>query len=100
MPTHLLSLSRRKFLAGTISSMALAPSGLPGAATPANPDLWALFSDTHLLSAESIHRHYRAQKAAREKRSLAVAQNFDRFAAQVKALPSLAAESHRYEAAA
>ncbi len=87
MPVHIHPISRRKFLAGTIASMALAQSKLPGAETQASPDLWALFSDTHLLSAESIRKHYSSQKATREKRSVTVSQNFNRFATQINALP-------------
>lgn len=86
MPAHLLPVSRRKFLAGSIASMALVRNGLLGADSPTNPDLWAVFSDTHLLSEESILRHYRSSKAAREQRALTVSKNFDRFAEQVKAM--------------
>ena len=87
MPAHVLPVSRRKFIAGSIASITLGRAEMLGDNSRTNPDLWAAFSDTHLLSAKSIQRHYRSSKAAREKRAVTVSRNFDRFARQVNALP-------------
>lgn len=87
MPAHLLPVSRRKFLSGSATAIALGSTGLLTAEPPADPDLWALLSDTHLLSAESIRQHYSSQKAAREQRAATVSKNFDRAAVQLNALP-------------
>ena len=87
MPAHLLPISRRQFLAGSAASIAaLGQAQLSGDESKANPDSWALLSDTHLLSASSIGRHYAANKAAMDKRATVVAENFDRAARQVNAL--------------
>ncbi|MGB0578702.1 MAG: metallophosphoesterase family protein [Limisphaerales bacterium] len=88
MPAHLYPTTRRKFLAGAGTTMAAVATGNLLADDPkVDPDLWALLSDTHLLSAESIERHYGSQRAAREKRASTVSVNFDRAAAQVNAMP-------------
>ena len=88
MPAHLVPISRRQFLAGSASTIAaLGYSGLPGGDSQVNPDYWALLSDTHLLSAESIQRHYGNNQAAMENRATLVASNFERVARQVLALP-------------
>ena len=87
MPAHLLPISRRQFLAA--SSVSIAASGqarLFGDESKANPDSWALLSDTHLLSAASIQQHYSADKAARERRAAVVSKNFDLAASQVNAM--------------
>lgn len=88
MPAHLVPISRRQLLVGSAASMAaLGQTRLFGDEAGANPDSWAMLSDTHLLSASSIGRHYSANKAAMDKRATVVAKNFDRAARQVKALP-------------
>jgi 3',5'-cyclic AMP phosphodiesterase CpdA len=88
MPAHLIPISRRQFLAGSAGSIAaLGQAQLFGDESIVNPDSWALLSDTHLLSASSIERHYAANKAAMDKRATVVAENFDRAARQVNALP-------------
>ena len=88
MPIHWLPISRRQFLASSAASIAaIAGSQLHGDEAKTNLDSFALLSDTHLLSAESIARHYSASKAAREKRAIDVSKNFDLAAAQVDALP-------------
>ena len=87
MPAHLLPVSRRQFLASSAASIAaVGQSQLFADTSKANPDFWALLSDTHLLSADSIQRHYASSKAAREKRAIQVSENFDRAARQVNAL--------------
>jgi len=87
MPAHLLPISRRKFLTGSAATMAaLGQTKLLGDESKPNPDSWALLSDTHLLSANSIGRHYAGNKAAMDKRATAVAENFNRAARQVSAL--------------
>lgn len=88
MPAHLLPMSRRQFLAGSAVSVAsLSQIRLSGDDSNANPDSWALLSDTHLLSASSIARHYARNKAAMDKRAVVVAENFGRAARQVNSLP-------------
>ncbi len=87
MPAHLLPMPRRQFLAGSASSIAaLSHSQLFGDDSNANLDFWALLSDTHLLSANSITRHYARNKAAMDKRAVVVAENFGRAARQVNSL--------------
>lgn len=83
MPAHLLPISRRRFLAGSAAAVAAGPAVLIGAESKANPDSWALLSDTHLLSADSIRRHYSSSKTAREKRAQDASRNFDQAARQV-----------------
>ncbi len=86
MPAHLLPVSRRQFLAGTAASLAtLGQARLFG--DESDSDTWALLSDTHLLSATSISRHYSGNRAAMEKRAVVVSENFDRAARQVNSLP-------------
>ncbi len=82
MPAHLLPLSRRRFLTASAAALAAGPSALIGAEPQANPDTWALLSDTHLLSADSIRRHYSSSRAAREKRAADASRNFDTAAWQ------------------
>lgn len=92
MPAHLLPISRRQFLAGSAATLAtLGQSQLPGAESDPNPDSWALLSDTHLLSADSIGRHYAGNKAAMDRRAMVVADNFNRAARQVSALKEIPA---------
>ena len=87
MPAHLLPISRRRFLAGSASTMAaLGHSHLLGGDSQVNPDSWALLSDTHLLSTRSIQLHYGNHKAAMQKRATLVAANFERAAGQVLAV--------------
>ena len=82
MPAHLLPISRRQFLAASSASVAtLGHTRLSGDESTANPDSWALLSDTHLLSAASIQQHYAADKVARERRATVVSRNFDLAAA-------------------
>ncbi len=83
MPAHLLPLSRRRFLAGSAAAIAAGPSALIAAESQANPDTWTLLSDTHLLSEDSIQRHYASSRAAREKRAADASRNFDTAARQV-----------------
>jgi len=88
MPAHLLPTSRRRFLAGSAASIAAFRQGqLYGDEPSEDPDFWALLSDTHLLSANSIARHYAGSKAAREKRATNASKNFDLAAAHVNAMP-------------
>lgn len=88
MPAHLFPLSRRHFLAASAGSIAaLGEEEVFCDESKVDPDSWALLSDTHLLSASSIERHYAANKAAMDKRATVVAKNFDRAARQVNALP-------------
>ena len=87
MPVHLLPLSRRQFLAGSAATMAaLGQTQLPADESNLNPDFWALLSDTHLLSANSIRRHYAGNKAGMDKRATVVSENFSRAARQVSAM--------------
>ena len=87
MPAHLLPISRRQFLAGSAASVAaISQARLSGDDSNANPDSWALLSDTHLLSESSITRHYARNKAAMDKRAGVVAENFGRAARQVHSL--------------
>ena len=87
MPAHLLPISRRQFLAASSASLAsLGHARLSGEESAVDPDSWALLSDTHLLSAASIQRHYAADKVARERRATVVSKNFDLAAAQVNAM--------------
>ena len=83
MPAHLLPLSRRRFLAGSAATIAAGPSALIGAGSRVDPSAWALLSDTHLLSADSIQRHYSSSKAEREKRAADASRNLDVAARQV-----------------
>lgn len=86
MPAHLLPISRRQFLAGSAASLAaLGQSRLFG--DESGSDTWALFSDTHLVSASSIARHYARNRTAMEKRAVVVKENFGRAARQVNSLP-------------
>ena len=88
MPAHLLPVSRRQFLAGSAAGIAALGHGrLPGDDSSEDPDSWALLSDTHLLSASSIATHYSGNKAAMDRRSVVVAENFRRAARQVNSLP-------------
>ena len=88
MPTHLLPVSRRAFIAESMMATAvLQQTPLPGEESMSNPDVWALLSDTHLLSASSIERHYRANKANMDKRAMTVIENFGHASGQVNALP-------------
>lgn len=88
MPAHLLSVSRRQFLAASAAGItALGQGRLSGDESKEDPDSWALLSDTHLLSASSIARHYVRNKAAMDKRAVVVAENFGRAARQVNSLP-------------
>jgi len=92
MPAHFLPISRRQFLAGSTAAVAaIGRAQLSGDESKANPDSWVLLSDTHLLSASSIARHYAANKAAMDKRATVVAENLDRAAKQVNALRELPA---------
>lgn len=87
MPAHLLPISRRQFLAGSAASIAvIGQTQLFGDESKVNPDSWTLLSDTHLLSASSIERHYAGNKAAMDKRATVVSENFDCAARQVNAL--------------
>jgi len=88
MPTHLMPVSRRTFIAESMmATVVLQQTPLPGEESISNPDVWALLSDTHLLSARSIERHYRANKPDMEKRAMTVIENFGRASRQVNALP-------------
>src|SRR5216110_2410347 len=52
MPIHLPPISRRQFLVRSLAAgagLALRP-GLLAATRPADPDFWALLSDTHLAA--------------------------------------------------
>jgi 3',5'-cyclic AMP phosphodiesterase CpdA len=92
MPAHLLPLSRRQFLAGSAATLAAFRAGtLSADESQADPDSWALLSDTHLLSASSIARHYAGNKAMHQ-RAPVVAENFNRAARQLIALPTRPAE--------
>ena len=87
MPAHLLPISRRQFLAGSAATMvALRHTQLAADEPKTNPDSWVLLSDTHLLSANSIGRHYAGNKAAMEKRAAVVSENFNRAARLVTEL--------------
>lgn len=88
MPAHLLPVSRRQFIAGSAAAVvAIGQSSSSSDDSRPNPDCWAVLSDTHLLSTESVQRHYQGNKAAMEKRVSLVATNFERAARQVNALP-------------
>jgi len=88
MPVHLLPISRRQFLAGSAASIAtIGQTKLFGDESKPNPDCWALLSDTHLLSASSIQKHYSGDIAGRKKRAKVASKNFDLAAAQMNALP-------------
>ena len=88
MPAHLLPISRRRFLAGSASSIAaLRHANLMGSDSRVDPDYWSLLSDTHLLSTRSIRRHYEKNKTAMQQRATTVATNFERAAQQVLASP-------------
>src|SRR6266481_2718352 len=56
MPVHLSPLSRRRFIKrATAAGMGLAVAAeLPSLASPADPDAWALLSDTHLAADRSF----------------------------------------------
>jgi 3',5'-cyclic-AMP phosphodiesterase len=87
MPAHLLPLSRRQFLVGSAATTAaLGQTQLFGDESKPNQDSWVLLSDTHLLSTNSIARHYAGNKAAMDKRATVVTKNFNRAAQQVNAL--------------
>lgn len=88
MPAHLLPVSRRQFLAGAAASIAAVGQGrLFGDESNEDSDSWTLFSDTHLLSADSIAQHYAGNKVAMDKRAVTVAENFGIAARQVMSLP-------------
>lgn len=50
MPFHLPAISRREFLVRTLGAGALALGNLRAEEPSADPDLWALYSDTHIAA--------------------------------------------------